>query len=311
MACPLNEEAVSTTALEEATKAASTGLTRSLSGSTLRHEIMPVTPSGYTFPLPREYSRAGSVQSFGSAQSRYSYGSVHSFDSRGSRRGRKQWVRANSVSMGVYAHGRSDSVDSMAVNYDPRAYISTSVTGHVDPPINSPDISNLNTPIHENGGIFCTWPTCSAKFKHRSEWIRHEGPLHYQPYRWLCCSEIAASVPLPQCYICGEQQITTGHIAVEHFSSCVHRKESDRDFWRKDHLADHIRRVHLPGLNKPVPNSLLSAWKIKNPAMPNIHLRCGFCGISTRKWEDRNDHVFAHFKEGVSKSAWFDPALPW
>lgn len=49
----------------------------------------------FTAAVSRGYSRAGSVSSFNSGRSLYNYGSIHSADSHGSRRGRKQWKCIN------------------------------------------------------------------------------------------------------------------------------------------------------------------------------------------------------------------------
>jgi hypothetical protein len=157
--------------------------------------------------------------------------------------------------------------------------------------------------IHTIDGFGTPCLSQPSTFKHRYDWIRHEGPLHYQPYRWLCCSEAAASVPLPACYICGEKGISTQHIAQQHFASCLAKEGLGRDFWRKDHLADHIKRVHC--VKAQVPDSLLAAWKMENVAMPKEYLRCGFCGYLAEDWEERVEHVFGHFKKGTFKEHWF------
>jgi hypothetical protein len=165
---------------------------------------------------------------------------------------------------------------------------------------------------------FCTWPDCNATFRHRYDWIRHEGPIHYQPHRWICCPQDAGLKSLPECYICGEKSITTLHVAQQHFSSCMDKQESDRDFYRKDHLRDHIKRVHsiahpnVPSATPPhtkAPEDLLAAWKSDNSAIPTEYLQCRFCGNCSATWEDRNDHVFNHFQTGVTKSDWM-PFVP-
>jgi len=296
----------------------------------------PRSPSyklpNYMAPMTQAHSRAGSVRSFGSARSQFSFGSVHSADSRGSRRGRKTWKRTNSyyASNPESPDQSSDSErtwttllkEAKAENESLKSIIRQKERllrevqqAPTTPPDNLPTSSeqdsvacHLNTP-----GIFCTWPDCNGTFKHRYDWIRHEGPLHYQPYRWLCCSEYGVPSLLPRCYICGEENITTVHIIQQHFSTCLGKPESDRDFWRKDHLADHIKRVHCTvktdgrsvlSPKGPVPADLLEAWKLNNDAMPQQHLLCGFCGYTSSDWEDRNAHVFAHFGDGMTKSQW-------
>jgi hypothetical protein len=342
------------------------------------------SPPVYTAPIPRAYSRAGSVVSFGSARSRHSFGSVHSADSRGSRRGRKQWTRINGY--GRPSADRSGSADSRvsytancadaeradriarlaglerAVNYQPghdaprQSLVSPDtfdqsprselewlkaeieglklvlaqrqrmldekrdVSHNVQPEEPLPSSGEDSAGCHlDSRTPFCTWPNCDATFRHRYDWIRHEGPIHYQPHRWICCPEDAGSKSLPDCYICGEKGITTLHIAQQHFSSCMDKQESDRDFYRKDHLRDHIKRVHSTAHSNAPPDSpphtkapedLLAAWKTDNSAMPMEYLQCRFCGHCSATWEDRNDHVFKHFETGMIKSVWIPFAAP-
>jgi hypothetical protein len=266
-------------------------------------------------PIRRRVSRPGSIQSFGSAGSWHSFGSVHSADFRGKRRGRKQWRRLNGIrqlSADTSGHAPEtwqDGVYQRSQNQLPIDHSSTSISDCEDSTANScifrdhsSDSKEYITNCQSDPlRIFCTWLGCDARFKHRYEWIRHEGSLHYQPYRWLCCAETAAPIALPECYICGEKSITTLHVARQHFSSCMAKQESERDFWRKDHLSDHIKRMHY---KKPVPEDLLTAWKSDNLDMPREHLQCGFCGHISSDWEERTHHVFQHIMKGKRKSAW-------
>jgi hypothetical protein len=305
LACPPIEEAVSIASIAEAVNGS---LANSIHHfTTLSATTSPSCPSMYG---GQAHSRAGSAISYVS-----SYGSARSADIRGSRRGRKQWTRINRqrsfpISLSTASSPRTSALCN-ARSYGSLRYTSmmTNSDGEQTRELSESVVPSPDDP-HT---IFCTWPSCDATFKHRYDWIRHEGPIHYQPSRWLCCNEAAADIPLTECYVCDEKNITTSHIAQEHFSTCRDKEESERDFWRKDHLADHIKRVHhavgtgegtvlSPRLK--VSEHLLAAWRSDNPSFPELHLQCGFCGHISKDWDCRNSHVYQHFGTGANKSAW-------
>ncbi|KAF1832990.1 hypothetical protein BDW02DRAFT_580778 [Decorospora gaudefroyi] len=112
--------------------------------------------------VTRSESSFGSVNSVGSCTS---VGSVRSVDSRGARRGRKQWVRQNT--------NRTGSRTKVLTR--PESPKNTSSR------FNAPQVDLSSTPKRR---LFCTWPDCSESFRYRSEWARHEEAIHYLPYRW-------------------------------------------------------------------------------------------------------------------------------
>lgn len=166
--------------------------------------------------------------------------------------------------------------------------------------------------------IFCTWPTCNKTFQYRFEWARHEEATHYCPYHWVCCLDDPRhdAGSLPKCLMCGQQDVSYTHI-LEHdeFEKCVGKDRESRTFLRRDHLIQHIKGSHLNTRTWPQHDDegllpkLASAWKTENPLLSKVALYCGFCFMMFDKWEDRQEHVFAHFGDDsvgrrVDKSDW-------
>jgi len=56
---------------------------------------------------------------------------------------------------------------------------------------------------------------------------------------------------------------------------------------------------------------LIDDWKLETPP---IVWRCGFCNLTMASWEERVDHLAAHFRKGSTMSSWrgdhvFDPSV--
>lgn len=236
----------------------------------------------------RPGSVAGSDSSRGSAKSHTSQKSFRSVDSRGSRRGRKLWKRSQAPSSG----------DAQAE----RGTITASATNA--PKVVATHIKNRAPPY------YCTWSTCIARFQFRSEWTRHEEAVHYQPYQWICCLEETFEEEFGQCFICGQSNVIFGHIATEHFTSCVGKDETERTFYRRDQLIQHIKGSHsfdtsdLHG--EYALTDLACHWEVSSPPSPDIRtLTCGVCGITCKTWKARQDHVFQHLRSGICKQSWW------
>jgi hypothetical protein len=157
-----------------------------------------------------------------------------------------------------------------------------------------------------HGRYFCTWPDCAATFTHRYQWTRHEEAIHYCPYRWVCCSTNPGSLKLYDCFICGETNGPLLHLASVHFTSCAQKPEQERTFYRQDQLSQHIARTHCKDQHRKIPEDLLVACRSANPDFQESSLRCGFCGLISSSWTQRQNHVFAHLHEQkwMKKVAW-------
>jgi len=72
--------------------------------------------------------------------------------------------------------------------------------------------------------------------------------------------------------------------------------EGRRTFRRKDHLVQHLRQYHrleiLP---------LIDDWKETSPTVTS---RCGFCDYRLDSWNERIEHLAAHFRQGSKMDEW-------
>lgn len=106
------------------------------------------------------------------------------------------------------------------------------------------------------------------------------------------------------CAFCSALDPTPNHLEDHKYSAC--QEVSPRTFRRKDHLVQHLRLAHdldtLP---------LTDDWKVASMA---VTCRCGFCNASITSWEERTDHIAAHFRAGKTMWDWrgdhgFEPAI--
>ncbi|KAL6710885.1 hypothetical protein ACN47E_006760 [Coniothyrium glycines] len=144
----------------------------------------------------------------------------------------------------------------------------------------------------------CTF--CCDTFKHKYDWSRHEKSLHLNMEEWTCTPH-GGTVVLPltgrvHCAYCSALDPTPDHLAQHHHGECLEGRSAPRVFRRKDHLVQHLRLVHrldtLP---------VVDDWKME--AAP-VTSRCGFCNARLNTWDERIDHIAAHFREGMTMADW-------
>lgn len=144
----------------------------------------------------------------------------------------------------------------------------------------------------------CTFCTESFKLKHT--WTRHEKTQHLSLEQWECTpagptflnerSEIV-------CVYCGAVSPEDTHFETHNHHLCHKRERSERIFYRKDHLRQHLRLVHGSEFRKwPMED-----WKVKHE---HVLSRCGFCDINMTTWSERARHLAEHFKEGLTMADW-------
>ncbi|KAK4231323.1 homeobox protein 4 [Podospora fimiseda] len=145
----------------------------------------------------------------------------------------------------------------------------------------------------------CTF--CTETFRTKHDWQRHEKSLHLSLERWVCSPEgpVTLNVETGQmfCVFCGLANPDEAHIDGHNHLSCHERSLSDRTFYRKDHLRQHLKLVH----DAKFLSSTMEQWKVTTP---EIRSRCGFCGIIMDTWSIRVDHLAEHFKKGKSMADW-------
>lgn len=308
-----------------------------------RHSPLIPSPIPSVAPISiPTYKRSDSIAgSVGSLASMRSIGSFKSIDSRGPRKGRRGW---NEPTPSSYQLKRIDSLpppstfnstkflqgqlDAFSWNEpqqeqpDPSPrnwyeHIADPLAPEMEDDLNPSSIMKampgrdlVDNEIKQIPRYFCTFPGCTKRFLNRFGWERHEEAVHSNPTHWICYFKQSASFVLEDCLMCAESNVTLEHVK-EHFSACAARALSERTFFRKDQLVQHIRRhVSLSIKWPPIPNALLQIWKKDNPDLDRSSLHCGFCGMTFMTWKDRTDHVSAHLSEGVCKAAWWPQRLP-
>ncbi|KAL6915094.1 hypothetical protein FSST1_012854 [Fusarium sambucinum] len=144
----------------------------------------------------------------------------------------------------------------------------------------------------------CTFCTESFKLKHT--WTRHEKTQHLSLEQWectptgpTCTDETSEEV----CVYCGAVNPKITHFETHNHDLCHKRERSERTFYRKDHLRQHLRLVHGSEFRKwPMDD-----WRFKHE---DIVSRCGFCDIHLTTWSERANHLAEHFKDGITMADW-------
>lgn len=144
----------------------------------------------------------------------------------------------------------------------------------------------------------CTF--CTDTFKSKYDWSRHEKSLHLSLEKFICCPlgpEITDSITGEKvCAYCLIPDTTPEHLETHGHQPCVEKGLEARTFYRKDHLRQHLRLMHGSQL---LPH--MDLWKVEAKF---INSRCGFCQERFTAWQDRVDHIAAHFKDGRKMLEW-------
>ncbi|KAK5175769.1 uncharacterized protein LTR77_000909 [Saxophila tyrrhenica] len=172
-----------------------------------------------------------------------------------------------------------------------------------------PAQSTLRNPAEEKKRIFqCTF--CTDTFKSKYDWTRHEKSLHLSLEKWICAplGPVIAdpTTGVKTCVYCEEQDPSDEHVETHNHRQCEEKGLDARTFYRKDHLRQHLRLMHSCAMIPCMDN-----WK---STAVNINSRCGFCGKRFTNWNERVDHLTAHFKAGARMGEWkgcrgLDPAV--
>ncbi|KAH8701410.1 hypothetical protein GQ44DRAFT_664942, partial [Phaeosphaeriaceae sp. PMI808] len=144
----------------------------------------------------------------------------------------------------------------------------------------------------------CTF--CCDMFKNKYDWARHEKSLHLNLDEWICTphggSVVLSLTGRVHCAYCSALDPTQHHLDTHSYSACRAGKSAPRTFRRKDHLVQHLRLVHaldtLP---------LIEDWKL---ASAPVTSRCGFCDARLSTWDERVEHLAAHFRSGMTMADW-------
>ena len=103
--------------------------------------------------------------------------------------------------------------------------------------------------------------------------------------------------------------LPTKHLSNHSYLECVQKPVEERTFTRKDHLKQHIQRVHHKRGNGKLKDikDILKEWgRQASPlGLNSLALHCGSCGMRFREWESRVAHVAWHFIQGLDLSSWW------
>ncbi|KAM0327650.1 hypothetical protein ACHAQA_005943 [Verticillium albo-atrum] len=156
----------------------------------------------------------------------------------------------------------------------------------------------------------CTF--CLQTFRKKFDWSRHEQSVHLPGlHSWVCGVPLGADAPLvlwragqqqtaPECVFCGRAAPDVSHFQSHQFEECAERAPAARTFSRKDHLVQHLHKFH--GCRRREGWAMdVSMLRHTQDAVPS---RCGFCGVRMGGWEQRVQHLAAHFRAGLTMERW-------
>jgi len=263
-----------------------TDIFKAVERSDLPEEVEATSPSSYNTRRHKNSSGGGSGWSQKKAQSTTSFETSHPSS-----------LSQSAVSSGANSrgssHGSYGSFSSSLAGKKDRRRRRRNLTTHA------------RLPTDDKKRIFqCTF--CTDTFKSKYDWTRHEKSLHLSLEKWICAPNGPVVRTDRTCVYCNEQNVSAEHGEVHNHSACEEKGFDARTFYRKDHLRQHLRLMHACEMQPS-----MEAWK---SVASNINSRCGFCAQRFTVWQDRVDHLTAHFKAGAKMSQWkgcrgLDPAV--
>ncbi|KIW94042.1 uncharacterized protein Z519_05358 [Cladophialophora bantiana CBS 173.52] len=144
----------------------------------------------------------------------------------------------------------------------------------------------------------CTF--CTDSFPAKYDWQRHEKSLHLALERWTCCPNggtmTDALTGMGLCIFCREPNPSADHLESHNFTACQEKTLQERTFYRKDHLSQHLKLMHNTKVQSHMDN-----WK---STTNEIKSACGFCPSKFTTWQQRADHLAAHFRNGADMANW-------
>ncbi|KAI9710621.1 MAG: hypothetical protein M1812_007385 [Candelaria pacifica] len=150
--------------------------------------------------------------------------------------------------------------------------------------------------LRANRMFQCTF--CTDTFKTKHDWQRHEKSIHLSLEKWTC-APLGGLISMPAgkvCVYCSAVNPDADHLETHNFQACQEKPATERTFYRKDHLRQHLRLVHDCKFLVP-----MESWK---SARLEVKSRCGFCPKVLMTWQCRVDHLAAHFKTGAKMADW-------
>lgn len=185
----------------------------------------------------------------------------------------------------------------------------------LQPVVESQDLASVedeqHKPVHPTClqcGIkdlyYCTREGCKYSTHSFAEWKRHEeSQKHSQQERFMCTECLQTPPPVnengdPVCEFCHISFPGLGTNLTAHHLQCQSAQQSSTTYGRKDRLIAHLRSH--PGLINVSHVAAAGKYTV-NRKWPR---QCGFCGVTFKAWDERMDHIAAHFQDGLDMSSW-------
>ncbi|KZZ89770.1 homeobox and C2H2 transcription factor [Ascosphaera apis ARSEF 7405] len=142
----------------------------------------------------------------------------------------------------------------------------------------------------------CTF--CHESYSTKYDWQRHEKSVHLALDSWTCTPLGAVDIKDNKafCAFCHAPDPDRQHLEEHNYDVCCDKPCADRSFWRKDHLAQHLRLIHNVKFS-----SRMNTWR---RTREHVKSRCGFCDKSMTTWKERVEHLASHFRAGCTMSNW-------
>ena len=146
----------------------------------------------------------------------------------------------------------------------------------------------------------CTFPSCDLKFGSVNEWKLHEEG-HWAPkcYTCLFCATARQDSTGDQiCIWCSHRFDShfTVDVAGSHILQCELARERSQNFASSDDLCTHLRTRH------DIKYFDLQSTVCSFPTESSWPKECDFCGTKFSQWEERADHIGAHFQQADKTS---------
>ncbi|KAI7367651.1 hypothetical protein KC354_g3273 [Hortaea werneckii] len=174
----------------------------------------------------------------------------------------------------------------------------------------SPSLNPTTPAIAIPTGAEKPWEELNPMERWKYDWTRHEKSLHLSLEKWVCAPlgpvVVDAETNRRKCVYCEELDPDDEHLEFHNHHQCEEKGIDARTFYRKDHLRQHLRLMHGCAMSPA-----MEKWKF---TAVKINSRCGFCAQRFSVWQERVDHLTAHFKAGARMKEWkgcrgLDPAV--
>ena len=146
----------------------------------------------------------------------------------------------------------------------------------------------------------CTFPSCDSNFGSMIEWKVHEEG-HWAPTCYIClfCTTVRQDSTGDQiCIGCSHRfdSYFTVDVAGSHILQCELARERLQKLASYDDLRTHLRTRH--DIKYFDPQSAVCSFPIES-SWPK---ECGFCGAKFAQWDERANHIGAHFRRADNTS---------